>query len=161
MAPTLSFSPRRRHILRTIQKESMTTETNLGYSEARKAIDAIVAAARKDEKAITVAVSDSHGELVALARMEGAPLQTVTIATNKAWIAAREGKPSGDIGRKSRDPQHAFDIAYYGDPRAVGWNGGIPVKIDGKTVGAVAVSGLSGEEDVRLAEIGIAAIAKG
>jgi glc operon protein GlcG len=139
----------------------MTTYTSLGYSDARKAIDAVVAAATKEGKAITVAVSDSHGELVALARMDGVALQTVTIATNKAWITARERKPSGDIGAKSRDPQHAFDISYYGDPRAVGWQGGVPVKIDGKTVGAVAVSGLSGEEDARLAEIGIAAISKG
>ena len=47
-----------------------------------------------------------------------------------------------------------------GDPRAIGWQGGVPVKVDGKAVGAVAVSGLSGEEDAKLAEIGIAAIAK-
>jgi glc operon protein GlcG len=139
----------------------MTTHTSLGYSDARKAIDAIIAAAQKDSKAVSIAVSDSHGELVALARMDDAPLQTVTIATNKAWLTARERRPSGDIGAKSRDPQHGFDISYYGDSRAVGWQGGVPVKIDGKTVGAVAVSGLSGEEDARLAEIGIAALTRG
>ena len=46
----------------------------------------------------------------------------------------------------------------YGDPRYIGWGGGVPVVVDGAVVGAVAVSGLSEHEDMELAGIGVAAI---
>ncbi len=49
-------------------------------------------------------------------------------------------------------------MAYYGDPRYIGWGGGLPVVVGGSVVGAVAVSGLSELEDMELAGIGVAAI---
>jgi glc operon protein GlcG len=83
----------------------------------------------------------------------------VTIASNKAFTAARAGKPSFDVGTKARHPELGFDVAYYGDPRFCGWGGGVPVKKDGKVIGAVAVSGLPQEEDMEVVQLGIAAIA--
>src|SRR5579871_4203327 len=126
----------------------MITELNLDYAEARRAIDAIVAEIGKRNKAAVVAVADSHGELIALARMDGASLASITIATNKAFTAVRAGKPSREVGRRVRDTEDGHDISYYGDPRYVGWGGGVPVKKDGKIVGSVAVSGLPEEEDM-------------
>jgi glc operon protein GlcG len=87
-----------------------------------------------------------------------APLQSITIATNKAFTAARDAKPSREVGIKSRDPRSGFDIAYYGDRRYVGWGGGLPVIVDGLTVGSVAVSGLSEDEDEEMASLGVTAI---
>ena len=136
----------------------MTTEINLDYSEARKAIDTIVAEVTRRGKAAVIAVADSRGELLALARMDGASIASVTIASNKAFTAARAGKPSFDVGSKARHPELGFDVAYYGDSRFGGWGGGVPVKKDGKVVGAVAVSGLPQEEDMEVALLGIAAI---
>jgi glc operon protein GlcG len=124
------------------------------YAEARKIVDAIVQRALQMKKAAVIAVADSYGELLAFARMDGAPVSSVRIAANKAWTAARERKPTKDIGEKARDPEKGFDIAYYGDPRFVGWGGGIPVWRDGEVVGAVAVSGLSSAEDIDLATLG-------
>ena len=80
------------------------------------------------------------------------------VATNKAWTAARERKPTRELGQAARDPQDGFDMAYYGDPRYVGWGGGLPVIVDGAVVGSVAVSGLPEQEDMELAQIGVAAI---
>jgi uncharacterized protein GlcG (DUF336 family) len=74
-------------------------------------------------------------------------------------VAARERTPTREIGQSARDAETGFDIAYYGDPRYVGWGGGVPVVIDGSVVGSVAVSGLPETEDMELAEIGVAAIA--
>ena len=82
----------------------------------------------------------------------------MVIATNKAWTAARERKPSFELGQSSRDPKTGFDMAYYGDPRYLGWGGGVPVVLNGTTVGAVAVSGLVQEEDMELAGLAVAAI---
>ena len=138
----------------------MTNEWNLDYDDARAAIDAIVTEIERRGKAGVVAVADSHGELIALARMTGASLQSVTIASNKAYTAVRARKPSYDVGAKVRHPEDGFDISYYGDPRICGWGGGVPVRRDGKIVGAVAVSGLPQEEDMEVVLLGVAAMLK-
>jgi glc operon protein GlcG len=49
-------------------------------------------------------------------------------------------------------------MAYFGDARYIGWGGGVPVRLDGVVVGAVAVSGLPELEDIELAQLGVAAI---
>jgi len=127
----------------------------IDYSEAKEIIDKIVKKALEMQKAAVIAVTDSHGELIAFARMDGAPISSIRIAANKAWTAARERKPTKEIGEKVRHPEKGHDIAYYGDPRFVGWGGGIPVWKDGQVVGAVAVSGLSSSEDIVLASLGV------
>ena len=131
---------------------------NLGHDDAQKAIEVVLAELARRQKAAVVAVTDSHGELIGLLRLDGAPLPSITIAANKAWTAARERKPTLDIGRAARDPEDGFDIAFYGDPRFVGWGGGVPVAVGGQVLGAVAVSGLTQEEDAELAGLGVAAI---
>jgi len=87
--------------------------------------------------------------------MNAAPVSSVVIAMNKAWTAARAGKPTQEIGEKVRHPEKGHDISYYGDPRFVGWGGGIPVLRNGDVAGAVAVSGLSSHEDATLARLGV------
>jgi glc operon protein GlcG len=132
----------------------MRTVSVIEYVEAQRIIAFIVEKAAEMKKAIVVAVTDAHGELIAFARMDGAALPSITIAMNKAWTAARTGKPTHEIGEKVRDSQRGHDIAYYGDARFVGWGGGIPVYKDGDVAGAVAVSGLSSKEDSGLASLG-------
>jgi glc operon protein GlcG len=137
----------------------MRTSQTLDYSEAKKIIDLIVEKALLMQKAAVIAVADSHGELIAFARMDGAPISSIRIAANKAWTAARERKATKDIGEKVRHPEKGHDIAYYGDSRFVGWGGGLPVWKDGHVVGAVAVSGLSSSEDIILASLGVDLVA--
>jgi glc operon protein GlcG len=132
----------------------MRTNQTIDYSEAKQIIDVIVQKALQMKKAAVVAVADSHGELIAFARMDGAPISSIRIAANKAWTAARERKPTKDIGDKVRHPEKGHDIAYYGDPRFVGWGGGIPIWSDGEVIGGIGVSGLSSLEDIELATIG-------
>jgi len=121
------------------------------YAEAQKIVDLIVEKATHLQKSLVVAVSDPHGELIAFARMDGAPVSSIRIAANKAWTAARERKTTKEIGEKVRHPEKGHDIAYFGDPRFVGWGGGIPIWKDGMVAGAIGVSGLSSREDVELA----------
>jgi glc operon protein GlcG len=133
----------------------MRTLQTLDYSEAKRAVDLILQKALEMHKAASVAVADAHGDLLCFARMDGAPVSSIQIAMNKAWTAARERKPTKDIGEKVKHPEKGHDIAYYGDPKYVGWGGGIPVSKNGEVVGAVAVSGLSSSEDVDLATLGV------
>ena len=134
----------------------MQTFMTLGETEAKLAVDAAVAELRRRGKAATVAVGDCYGELIALFRMDGANLPSIVIAGNKVYTAARLRGFSGEIGRATF-ADNAL-MSYHGDGRFVGWDGGVPVVIGGHCVGAVAVSGLAGEEDLAIAEIAAAAI---
>ena len=136
----------------------MQTNLSLGHTEAQKAILVIQSELEKRGKAAVIAVADAHGELIALLKLDGAAQASILIASNKAWTAARERKPSREIGQAARDPRDGFDLAYFGDKRYIGWGGGLPVSIEGQVVGAVAVSGLPELEDIELAEIGVKAI---
>ena len=138
----------------------MKTLHTIDYSDAKHIIDLIVNKALQMQKAAVIAVADSHGELMAFARMDGSPVSSVRIAANKAWTAARERKPTKDIGEKVRHPEKGHDIAYYGDSKFVGWGGGLPIWKDGEVVGAIGVSGLSADEDTALAALGVELIAR-
>jgi glc operon protein GlcG len=140
---------------------TMKTINTLDFDDAKNAIDRIVQRATEIKKAASVAVADAHGDLLYFVRIDGAPVSSIQIAINKAWTAARERKPTKDIGDRIRHPEKGHDIAYYGDPKYVGWGGGLPVLKNGQVVGAVAVSGLSSEEDAALAALGVELIAGG
>jgi glc operon protein GlcG len=139
----------------------MKTISTIDYSEARRAVDLIIERASQMEKPVVIAVADCRGELISFARMDGAAISSGNIAINKAYTAARAGKPTQEIGEKVKHPERGHDIAYYGDPKFVGWGGGIPVWKDGQVAGAVAVSGLSSTEDSALAALGANLITKG
>lgn len=131
----------------------------IDYQDAKRIVDAIVQKALEQQKAAVIAVADAHGELLAFARMDGAPLSSIRVAANKAWTAARERKPTKEIGEKIRHPEKGFDIAFYGDPKFVGWGGGLPIWRAGQVVGAIGVSGLSSAEDIALATVGLELLA--
>jgi glc operon protein GlcG len=137
----------------------MRTLHTIDYSEARKVVDLIVTEALQMQKAAAIAVADAHGDPIYFVRMDGAPVSSIQIAMNKAWTAARERKPTKEIGDKVKHPERGHDIAYYGDPKYVEWGGGLPIWKAGETVGAIAVSGLSSNEDVALATLGAELIA--
>ena len=123
----------------------------IDYTDAQKTIELLIAEIREMGKAGVIAVVDSHGELIAFARMDGAPVSSVRIAMNKAWTSARERKPTHEIGEKARHPEKGFEMSYFGDSRFTGWGGGVPVWRDGDVAGAIAVSGLPQQDDIRLA----------
>lgn len=132
--------------------------TTLDDTDARIAIEVIRMELVARGRTAVIAVVDAHGETIAMLRMSGAPLSSINIALNKAYAAARLRRPSADVGRRVRHPEQGIDIAYYSDPRIIGFGGGLPVTVAGEIVGAVAVSGLSDAEDEELSSLGIAAI---
>ncbi|MDO9120236.1 MAG: heme-binding protein [Anaerolineaceae bacterium] len=138
----------------------MNNITCLGHQEAEKIIETIKNELLRRQKSAVISVVDHHGELIAFLRLDGAPLPSITIATNKAFTAAREQKPTQEYGEAARDLTSGFDVAYMGDSRFTGFGGGIPVKLDGKVVGAIGVSGLATQEDIELAMMGLASIQK-
>ncbi len=137
----------------------MNQFTTLSLADAEHALNTMkTELERQKQTAAVLVVADAHGELIALLRLDHAPLPSIQIAMNKAWTAARERRPSRDIGQAARDAKDGFDMAYFGDKRYIGWGGGLPVMLGGQCVGAVAVSGLPEMVDIEIAQIGVQAI---
>lgn len=131
----------------------------LGHQEAASCVARVREALEQRHDAAVIAVADAHGELLALLRMDAAPVSAIQVAINKAYTAARMRRPTRAIGDALRDPAQAVTIAFYADPRIVGWAGGLPVVCDGGVVGAVGVSGMSQDLDEQFAAIGVASLA--
>jgi len=127
----------------------------LGEAEAALAIRAIREELVRRGKAAVIAVSDPHGELISLLRMDGAPLPSILVAQRKLLTASRERGETSEIGKNFQ--KNGWQLAN-SDPAFTGWGGGVPVRFRGAVVGAIAVSGLSQEEDAELAKIGAAKI---
>lgn len=132
----------------------MIQRYQLSHRDAQAILVAIQAELEKANLGAAVAVVDSQGELLAFIRTDGCRLPSIANAINKAFTAAREQRPSKEIGQSSRDD--GWPMTNFGDSRYVGWGGGVPVFFQDQVVGAVGVSGLPEDVDVELAQIGAA-----
>lgn len=137
----------------------MYSVQNLSHSDAQVILSAIQIELEKQKLGAAVAVVDAHGELIAFLRTDGCRLSSINIAINKAYTAAREQKPTRELGESSRNDN--FPLTNYGELRYVGWGGGVPVIINGQVVGAVGVSGLPEAQDMVLAAMGVKALGQG
>ena len=126
----------------------------LEHRDAVAALEAVRTAIEARGKSAAIAIADAHGELLAFLRCDGASLGSGTLAANKAFTAARLDRPTRVLGDTLR--AKGTDVAFYGDLRYCGLGGGLPVRFDGVVAGAVAVSGLSDDEDEALAAIAVA-----
>ena len=133
----------------------MSVIPNLTADEARSAIDAAVAEAKTLAVAVVIAVADPAGHLLASHRMDGAPLLSIEVAADKAWTVAAFGRPSDWWADLLAEKPYLAALGK--NNRLMPVAGGVPVLRDGQVVGAVGVSGASGEEDRRIAAAGAAA----
>lgn len=128
---------------------------------ARKAVDTALARAREENMAITVAVVDAGGHLMALERMDGGKFHTVHSATTKAVCAASNRRATGSAGAvgQSLDTLHALGLALAaGAQRWTAMEGGAPIMAGAECIGAVGVAGGNFEFDERVAKEAAAAI---
>ena len=112
--------------------------------------------AGKINKHIAIAVCGPEGELIAFLRMDQASPAASLIAQNKAYTAARDRKSTRLMGEfmnnNNRPP------AFWGDTGITGFGGGVPIVQDGKVIGGIGISGLSEEEDERIAYAAIESV---
>ena len=98
--------------------------------------------------AMSTAVMDPGGHLLALARMDGAPWISADVAQGKAWTAAAYGAPSAAQKDKMTPmPSFATAVTLMTHGRFTPQTGGVPVYRDGGLQGAVGASGGTGEQD--------------
>jgi uncharacterized protein GlcG (DUF336 family) len=118
----------------------------------------IIAAAEKKADAIgqpmNIAVADAGGNLVAHVRMDGAWIGSVDISIKKAYTSRAFDIATKDLARHSQSGDQFFGIHASNGGKVMIFAGGIPLKKDGKVVGAIGVSGGSGKQDHAVAEAG-------
>lgn len=136
----------------------MITKSVLTADDVKKIAAAAEAEALANNWAVTIAICDDGGHLLALQRLDGAAPISAHIAPAKAKTAAmgrRESKIYEDVINGGRT---SFLSAPYIDGML---EGGVPVIVDGQVIGAVGVSGVKSEQDAQVAKAGIAAVVQG
>ncbi len=121
---------------------------------------AVIAAAEKKAAEIgqpmNIAVADSGGNLVAHVRMDNAWRGSIDISIKKAWTARAFDITTKDLATHSQSGDQFFGIHASNDGKVMIFAGGIPLKRGGKVIGAIGVSGGSGDQDHAVAEAGAA-----
>lgn len=121
----------------------------------------IIAAAEKkaDEigQPMNIAVADAGGNLVTHVRMDNAWIGSIDISIKKAWTSRAFDITTKDLAANSQSGDQFFGIHASNDGRVMVFAGGIPIKKGRKVVGAIGVSGGSGDQDHAVAEAGAAA----
>ena len=126
-------------------------------AEARKIIAAAERKAGEIGQPMNIAVADAGGNLIAHVRMDGAWIGSIDISIKKAYTSRAFDIATKDLAAHSQSGGQFFGIHASNDGRIMIFAGGIPLKQGGKVVGAVGVSGGSGEQDHAVAEAGAAA----
>ena len=125
----------------------------LTLAQARKIIDAAEAEARRRHWQYAVAVVDSAGNLLSCDKMDDTQLSSLAIAEAKARASAQFRRPT----KAMQDAVSNGATAVLSIPGILAGEGGIPIVIDGKLVGAVGASGGAGVQDSVIAQAGAAA----
>lgn len=133
----------------------MLSKPCLSHADVKKIAAAAEAEALANQWAVTISIVDDGGHLLWLQRLDGAAPVSAHIAPAKAHTAAmgrRETKVYEDMINTGR-------VSFLSAPAIEGMlEGGVPIVVDGHTVGAVGVSGVKSAEDAQIAKAGIAAL---
>ena len=136
----------------TVQNSKMVT-----LNDARRIIAAAEKKAEQLGQPMNIAIADGGGNLVAHVRMDGAWIGSIDISMNKAYTSRAFDITTKDLAEYSQSGNQFFGIHASNNGRVAIFAGGVPLKRDGKVVGAIGVSGGSGEQDHAVAEAGAAA----
>ncbi|GHO45840.1 GlcG/HbpS family heme-binding protein [Ktedonospora formicarum] len=123
-------------------------------NDARRVIDAAEKKAQEIGQPMNIAVADAGGNLVAHIRMDEAWIGSIDISIKKAFTARAFDITTEDLATQSQPGGQFFGIHASNDGRIMIFAGGVPLKLDGKVIGAVGVSGGSGVQDHAVAMAG-------
>ena len=130
----------------------------LTLADARSIIAAAEARAEEIGQPMNIAVVDAGGNLISHVRMDGAWLGSIDISINKAFTSRAFDIQTKDLGDNSQPGNQFYGIHASNNGRIMIFAGGVPLSRDGQVVGAIGVSGGSGEQDQTVAEAGAGAL---
>ncbi len=124
----------------------------VNLDQAKKALAAAQAEARKQGWPVAIAIVDNHGMLVAYERMDNTQTASVQVSIDKAASAAMYRRPTkvfqdlvagGGVGTRVLNLRGASTV-----------EGGLPLIVDGKLIGGIGVSGVNSDQDGVVAKAG-------
>ncbi len=129
----------------------------VSLADARRVIQAAEKKAADIGQPMNIAVVDGGGNLVSHVRMDGAWIGSIDISINKAFTSRAFDISTKELASFSQSGGQFFGIHVSNRGRVMIFAGGVPLKRDGKVVGAVGVSGGTGDQDQAVAEAGASA----
>ena len=139
-----------KYVIELISEKLSSTENNLSLEKARKIIRAGEKKAKEMNLSAVFAVVNSEGNLIIEERMDNAILVSVEVAYKKAYTAAALKLNTEDLTALVQPGAMFYGLQ--SDPKYIVFGGGMLLKINGKIVGAVGVSGGSAQEDMEIAK---------
>ena len=132
----------------------MKSKPVLGRDDVALILDHARAEALANHWAVTIAIVDDGGHLLALERGDGAAPVSATIATEKARTSALGRRPSQAYEEMINGGRTSFLSA----PMTAMLEGGVPIVVDAQVVGAIGVSGVKSAQDAQIASAGAASV---
>jgi glc operon protein GlcG len=143
-------------LLRLSLAVDLPTKKYLSWAAVKSMVTAAEAEAEKRNVHIALCIVDDSGNLLFFEKQDGATMNTIQFAQKKARHAAFYGSPS----KNGADSVKNGNVSALAFPEYFPNQGGLPIKVDGKTLGAIAASGASSDVDEAIAQAGLDALAK-
>ena len=143
----------------------MAVHKGVGYygppitlEQAKKVMAAAEAKAKHNNWNVAILIVDSGAHAVMLHRLDGTQLASIRIAEGKARTAVEFRRPTKAL--EDVISGGGAGLRYFTVPDVNLMEGGVPILLDGKIVGAIGVSGVHSTEDAQVARAGADAVAK-
>ncbi len=134
----------------------LSTRKQLNLATIKTMVAAAEAKAKEMGVEVTICVVDESGNVLFLEKGDSASLNTLEFARRKARHAALYRSPS----REGAEALKKGDLSVLSFPDFFPNQGGLPINVDGQTLGGIAASGAKSETDEAIAQAGLDAIAK-
>lgn len=121
--------------------------------QAKKVMTGAEAEAKKNKWNVVISILDSGGNLVMVQRMDGAQFGSLEVAREKAYSAVAFRRPTKVF--QDLIEQGGANLRLLRLSGASMLEGGIPIVVDGKLIGAVGVSGVTSQQDAQIGRAGI------
>ena len=131
----------------------MRNKPTLTLADAHKMMAACKAEAEKNKWQVAIAILDDGGYLLHFDRMDGVGKISAEVAIGKARTAALSGRPSKFFEDRVKERPASATC-----PAGLLIQGGLPIKHENDTIGAIGVSGVQSHEDEQIAQAGITAL---
>jgi glc operon protein GlcG len=134
----------------------LPTKKWLNLEALKTLVSAAEAEAQKRNVQVTICIVDESGNLLFFQKADGAGINTIQFAQKKARYAAIYGRPSKDAA----DQLKSGNLQVLAFPDAFPNQGGVPIKVDGRTIGGIACSGAASEVDEAISQAAVDALLK-
>jgi glc operon protein GlcG len=128
----------------------------ISLENAKKAAAAAIAEAKKNNWTMALAVVDPNGTLVYYEKLDNTQIGSAQVAISKARTSAIFKRPSKWF--QDQVAKGGEGVRYLGLEGAVPLEGGVPIVLEGKIVGAIALSGGTSAQDAQCAQVGADAL---